>query len=135
MTSLTGQPLEICSVDPLTGYNRDGFCKNNEFDSGTHVVCAKLTDDFLKFTKSKGNNLITPRDDFPGLKDGQKWCLCALRWEEARRAGKAPPVILEATDKSALQFNNLKTYTKYAKKSGGKRTRRIRRIRQYTRSK
>ncbi len=113
--------MEICSLDPITGYDRDGYCKNNYDDSGTHVVCAKLTDDFLKFTKSKGNNLITVREGFPGLKPGQKWCLCGLRWEEARRAGKAPPVILEATEKSALRFNDYQTYKKYSKKSAGTR--------------
>ena len=137
MTSLNDKPLEICSIDPLTGYERDGFCKNNELDSGTHVVCAKLTEDFLKFTKSKGNNLITPREGFPGLKANQKWCLCGLRWEEARRAGKAPPVILEATHKSALRFNDYKTYLKYSSKSGGKHTKRKNRVKRgtYTRSK
>jgi hypothetical protein len=123
MTSLTGTPLTVCSRQPLTGYYRDGYCKNYPDDSGTHVVCAELTDDFLKFTKSKGNNLSTPRPGFPGLKAGQRWCLCASRWEEARRAGKAPPVILSATHKSALKFNKSLTYKRYARKHGTRKRR------------
>jgi len=115
MASLTDEPLVVCSTNPMTGYYRDGYCKNYNDDSGSHVVCAELTDEFLKFTKSRGNNLITPRGSFPGLKAGQRWCLCGLRWEEARKAGKAPPVILKAIHKSALRFNKLHTYRKYAK--------------------
>jgi len=129
MTSLNGTPLKVCSTNPMTGYYRDGFCKNTADDSGTHVVCSELTDDFLQFTKSRGNNLITPRNGFPGLKAGQQWCLCALRWEEARRAGKAPPVLLEATDKSSLRFNKLQTYKRYSRKSkrqNGTRRRKVR---------
>lgn len=122
MTSLNSTPLKVCSTNPLTGYYRDGYCKNYPDDSGTHVICARLTDDFLKFTKSRGNDLITPRNGFPGLKAGQRWCLCASRWEEARRAGKAPPVVLSATHKSALKFNNARTYKRYSK---SRRTRTI----------
>ena len=122
MTSLLDKPLAVCSKNPMTGYYRDGYCKNYPDDSGTHVVCAELTDDFLRFTKSKGNNLSTPRPGFPGLKAGQRWCLCASRWEEARRSGKAPPVILEATDKSALRFNKMETY-KNRKRGGSYRKR------------
>lgn len=122
MTSLNGRPLKLCSTNPLTGYYRDGYCKNYPDDSGTHVVCAELTDDFLQFTKMRGNNLISPRPGFPGLKAGQWWCLCASRWEEARQAGKAPPVILSATHKSALKFNKARTYKHYAK---SRRTRTI----------
>jgi len=129
MTSILDKPIEICSVNPMTGYNRDGYCTNMEGDSGTHVVCAKVTNKFLRFTKKKGNNLITPRNEFPGLKSGDKWCLCARRWEEARKAGVAPPVDLNATDKLALNFNNRKTYIKhrlatnsYTRKRGGKRS-------------
>lgn len=110
MTSILNEPIKLCSLNPLTGYKRDGYCTNIEGDSGTHVVCAKVTDNFLQFTKGKGNDLITPRNGFPGLKSGDKWCLCALRWEEARKAGAAPPVDLYSTDKSALKFNNLDTY-------------------------
>ena len=123
MTSILDKPLTVCSTNPLTGYYRDGYCKNYPDDSGTHVVCANLTNDFLKFTKSKGNNLSTPRNGFVGLKEGDRWCLCASRWEEARRAGKAPPINLSATDKSALKFNNKQTYKQYAK---NRKTRKMR---------
>jgi len=122
MTSLTKKPLKICSTQPMTGYYRDGYCRGLPDDSGTHVVCAKMTNEFLEFTKSKGNDLIRPTSTFPGLKEGDKWCVCALRWDEAAKASKAPPVDLEATDESALKFNNLKTYTQTRKtSSGGKR--------------
>ena len=118
MTSLNNRTLKVCSTSPMTGYYRDGYCKNLPDDAGTHVVCAKMTDEFLKFTKSRGNNLSTPRSGFPGLKSGQKWCLCARRWTEAFKANKAPPVILDATDRSALKFNRLSTYKKYVAKGG-----------------
>ena len=121
MTSILNEPIEICSLNPVTGYNRDGLCTNSEGDSGTHVVCAEVTDRFLGFTKEQGNDLITPHNGFPGLKSGDKWCLCARRWEEARKAGVAPPVDVHATDKSALKFNTLNTYLKHTRKKGGKR--------------
>jgi len=129
MSSILNEPIKICSLNPLTGYNRDGYCKNMDGDYGTHVVCAQVTDSFLDFTKNQGNNLITPHGEFPGLKSGDKWCLCARRWEEARKAGVAPPVDLYATDKSALKFNNLNTYlenkletSSYTRKKGGNRS-------------
>ena len=122
MTSILNKPLKLCSKEPLTGYMRDGYCRNRPDDSGTHVVCAKMTDEFLEFTKSKGNDLITPSSNFPGLKEGDKWCVCAHRWDEANKADKAPPVDLEASDKSALKFNRLNTYTRKLSK-GGRRTR------------
>jgi len=125
MTSIFNEPIKICSLNPLTGYNRDGYCKNMDGDYGTHVVCAKVTDKFLDFTKKQGNDLITPHSDFPGLKSGDKWCLCARRWEEARKAGVAPPVDIYATDKSALNFNTRNTYLEHklqTRKKGGKRT-------------
>ena len=114
--SITGSPLEICSRNPLTGYARDGYCSQRPDDQGTHVVCARVTDEFLQFTKKKGNNLITPspESNFPGLKSGDRWCLCALRWAEAERAGKAPPVILKATHESAQQFNPKSLYEQHA---------------------
>jgi len=129
MTSVLNEPIKICSLNPVTGYNRDGYCTNLEDDSGTHVVCAKVTNDFLQFTKKQGNDLITPQNGFPGLKSGNKWCLCARRWEEANQAGVAPSVDLSATDKSALKFNSLDTYVEHKldtdnytrKKGGGKR--------------
>jgi hypothetical protein len=129
MTSILNEPIKICSLNPVTGYNRDGYCTNTEGDYGTHVVCAQVTDNFLDFTKNQGNNLITPHNGFPGLKSGDKWCLCARRWEQARKAGVAPPVDLHATDKSALNFNPLNTYlnhksatNSYTRKKGGKRS-------------
>jgi uncharacterized protein (DUF2237 family) len=109
----------------VTGYNRSGYCTNTEGDYGTHVVCAKVTKEFLDFTKKQGNDLISPQGDFPGLKSGNKWCLCARRWEEARKAGVAPPVDLHATDKSALTFNTRNIYLQHklqTRKKGGKRT-------------
>lgn len=138
MTSLTNELLKVCSVNPVTGYNRDGYCRNLPDDSGiipssgrdtsadasisdTHVVCAKMTDEFLKFTKTRGNDLMTAQPGFPGLKSGQKWCVCANRWNEAANANKAPLVDLQASNKSALKFNTLKTYRKYSLRSGGKR--------------
>jgi len=116
MTSLGNRPLKVCSMNPITGYSRDGYCRNLAGDAGTHVVCAEMTDEFLQFTKSRGNDLVSPRPGFPGLLQGQKWCLCANRWEEARRANKAPPIDLYASDKSALKFNKLSTYLKYSMK-------------------
>jgi uncharacterized protein (DUF2237 family) len=129
MTSLKGTPLQVCSLNPLTGYYRDGYCKNFPNDTGTHVVCASMTDEFLQYTKTKGNNLITPSAGFPGLKQGDKWCVCATRWEEARKANKAPPVDLAATDSSALQFNSLETYAKAQTRGGKRRKRKARKTR------
>ena len=125
MTSILNKDLKVCSTAPLTGYARDGYCKNRPDDSGTHVVCAKMTDEFLQFTKSKGNNLSTPSPTFPGLKEGDKWCVCAHRWDEANRADKAPPVDLDATDKSALKFNTLNTYTRKLSRGGRKKTKKF----------
>ena len=124
MTSLTNRKLKMCSLNPVTGYSRDGYCKNLPGDTGTHVVCAQLTNEFLNFTKSKGNNLMTPQPGFPGLKHGNRWCLCANRWNEAMKANKAPLIDLDASDKSALKFNNLKTYRKYSLKMKTRRNRR-----------
>jgi len=83
--NVLGNPLKICGTSPVTGFNRDGFCTAGPTDVGTHVVCARVTDEFLQFTKTRGNDLITsaPQYDFPGLKEGDRWCLCALRWREA----------------------------------------------------
>jgi uncharacterized protein (DUF2237 family) len=101
--NLLGTDLQACSFDPLTGYLRDGCCHTRSDDSGSHVVCAKVTADFLAFSLTRGNDLITPRPEwrFPGLKPGDRWCLCASRWLEAYAAGVAPPVVLEATHEKA----------------------------------
>ncbi|MEM8583071.1 MAG: DUF2237 domain-containing protein [Bacteroidota bacterium] len=104
-----GQDIVSCSTNPMTGFYRDGCCRTGEEDRGTHVVCARMTEAFLTFTKSRGNDLSTPnpRYRFPGLKPGDQWCLCALRWREAYEAGVAPPVVLEATHEKALRYVSL----------------------------
>lgn len=102
-------PLEACSTAPLTGFFRDGCCNTGPQDLGLHVVCAEVSAEFLAFSRAAGNDLSTPRPDygFAGLKPGDRWCLCAARWEEARRAGVAPRVLLEATHEAALQVTTL----------------------------
>jgi len=102
--NVLGGALLPCSVAPLTGFFRDGCCNTGPQDHGLHVVCAKVSAEFLAFSQRRGNDLSTPRPEygFAGLKPGDRWCLCAARWEEARRAGFAPPVLLEATHIAAL---------------------------------
>ncbi len=109
MNNVLGTPLQPCCTDPLTGFYRDGICRTGPLDTGRHVVCAVMTEEFLTFTKSRGNDLSTPLPayDFPGLKPGDGWCLCALRWKEAYEAGVAPPVRLEATHEAALRYVSL----------------------------
>ena len=107
--------LQDCGISPMTGFYRDGCCNTGPGDVGTHTVCAIMTDEFLEYSKSKGNDLITPRPefDFPGLKAGDAWCLCALRWEEARQAGCAPRVKLTSTNIKTLEmleFDDLKAH-------------------------
>jgi uncharacterized protein (DUF2237 family) len=113
-----GQPLIACSRDPLTGFYRDGCCNTGPQDRGQHTVCAVMTDSFLQFSQARGNNLITPRPqyNFPGLKPGDRWCLCASRWKEAYEAGVAPPVVLEATAEATLEFIELETLIEFAVK-------------------
>lgn len=103
--NVLGTELKSCCTDPMTGFYRDGYCRTGIDDTGRHTVCVKVTDDFLQFSKSVGNDLSTPRPEFafPGLKEGDQWCLCVLRWREALHAGVAPQVVLEATHESALQ--------------------------------
>jgi uncharacterized protein (DUF2237 family) len=103
--NVLGGPLLPCSVAPLTGWFRDGCCNTDARDQGLHVVCCEMTEAFLAFSLRAGNDLSTPRPEygFPGLQPGDRWCVCAARWEEARRAGVAPPVLLEATHEAALQ--------------------------------
>ncbi|MBE7939714.1 MULTISPECIES: DUF2237 domain-containing protein [Ramlibacter] len=111
MTALNvlGTELVACSYDPLTGFFRDGCCHTDEQDHGTHVVCARMTADFLAYSRSRGNDLVTARPEyrFAGLRPGDRWCLCALRWKEALAAGVAPPVHLEATHAKALEIVTL----------------------------
>ena len=115
--NVLGKKLEVCSLEPLTGYFRDGSCTHCETDSGQHTLCAEMTDEFLQFSKEKGNDLTTPRLEFnfPGLKAGDRWCLCASRWLESADAGSAPAVILEATNERALdviEISDLKYHAK-----------------------
>jgi uncharacterized protein len=107
--NVLGGPLEACCMSPKTGHLRDGFCHTDINDRGSHTVCAEVTSEFLMFSRSMGNDLITPRPemDFPGLKAGDRWCLCVSRWEEAFLAGVAPPVILAATHENALDVLEL----------------------------
>ena len=114
--NILGQALQPCSIDPLTGFYRDGDCRTGPDDAGVHVICARMTQEFLDFSKSRGNDLITPRPEFmfPGLNDGDQWCLCATRWQEALEAGVAPPVILDSTHISALEFVNMRDLEAHA---------------------
>lgn len=121
MTTITaqnvfGNPLIACCTDPMTGYFRDGYCRTASSDQGTHVVCAVMTEKFLAFTRSRGNDLSAtiPHWNFPGLRPGDGWCLCILRWLEAEKAGVAPKVKLEATDARALDYSSLEMLETYA---------------------
>jgi len=107
--NVLGTELVECSLNPLTGYLRDGCCNTDEHDRGLHVVCARVTREFLEFSTRRGNDLMTarPQFGFPGLKPGDRWCLCALRWREAFEAGVAPPVVLESTHERALEVVTL----------------------------
>ena len=107
--NVLGEPLQPCSMSPLTGFYRDGCCKTGEDDQGKHIVCAEMTEDFLNYTKSRGNDLSTaiPQFGFLGLNPGDQWCLCASRWKEALDAGMAPPVRLRATHEAALEIVSL----------------------------
>jgi uncharacterized protein (DUF2237 family) len=114
-----GGPLDICCTNPKTGYFRDGLCRNVLHDVGTHTVCAIMTDEFLQFSASRGNDLITPikHYQFPGLKAGDRWCLCITRWIQAEKSNKAPKIILEATHEKSLEYVELDTLVKYEFKS------------------
>lgn len=114
--NVLGSALQCCCTDPLTGFYRDGYCLTGDQDTGRHVVCAQVTESFLRFSLSMGNDLITPRPEFrfPGLKPGDGWCLCALRWKEAYDAGVAPPVYLQRTHEKALQYLSLQQLKEHA---------------------
>lgn len=116
--NILGTPLQTCSTDPVTGWFRDGCCETQSADRGRHLVCAIMTEDFLIFSKAKGNDLSTPRPEysFPGLKAGDQWCLCLDRWKEAHVAGSAPLVVLEATHEIALERVELETFQAFAVK-------------------
>lgn len=114
--NVLGDTLQPCSFNPITGFFRDGCCETRIHDKGRHIICARVTDEFLKFSKSLGNDLITPRPDyqFAGLKAGDFWCLCLERWQEALKAGCAPPISLAATHEIALERITLETLKKHA---------------------
>lgn len=107
--NVLGTELQPCSYDPMTGYYRTGCCENRGDDPGLHTVCARVTDDFLEFSRARGNDLITPMPQygFAGLRPGDQWCLCATRWKEAFDAGRACGVVLEATHLSTLEYIDL----------------------------
>ena len=114
--NVLGSELKSCCTDPMTGFFRDGYCRTGPTDVGKHTVCILATDEFLQYSKSAGNDLSTPMPqyDFPGVKDGDKWCLCVTRWQEALEAGMAPQVDLEATHESALQVVRLEDLKQYS---------------------
>ena len=104
--NILGGELQPCSMDPVTGFFRDGCCNTGSGDVGVHTVCVVVTESFLEFSKSRGNDLSTPQPQlgFPGLKPGDRWCLCAARWQEALESGNAPDVVLEATNVASLEW-------------------------------
>ena len=114
--NVLGGDLQVCSLAPRTGFFRDGCCRTGRDDVGLHIVCSEVTDEFLEFSKSRGNDLSTPIPEyaFPGLKSGDRWCLCVQRWQEAHEAGVAPAVVLEATHISTLEFVELDVLREYA---------------------
>jgi uncharacterized protein (DUF2237 family) len=115
-SNVLGTPLETCCTSPMTGFYRDGMCNTGAGDFGAHTVCAQVTADFLAFSKARGNDLSTPVPafDFPGLKPGDRWCLCASRWKEALDAGMAPRVVLASTHASTLEYVSLSDLKQYA---------------------
>lgn len=114
--NVLGTPLVPCSMQPRTGFFRDGCCNTGRGDVGLHLVCAVMTEEFLAFSRSRGNDLSTPRPEmhFPGLRPGDRWCLCVERWREAHAAGAAPAVVLDATHISTLEFVELETLREHA---------------------
>jgi len=114
--NVLGTPLKPCCKFPMTGFYRDGYCRTGDEDLGRHTVCIRLTQEFLEFSKEAGNDLSTPRPDldFPGLIEGDQWCLCALRWQEAFENDAAPKVVLEATHESSLEYIDLKDLKAHA---------------------
>ncbi len=113
--NILGTELQRCSVNPMTGFLRDGCCNTNHLDKGIHTVCAILTDEFLQFSLSRGNDLVTarPEYDFPGLKAGDRWCLCALRWKEAYEAGVATPIDPHASHQKSLELIDINILKQY----------------------
>lgn len=122
-TNVLGSALAPCSLDPLTGYLRDGCCRGDPSDRGMHVICARMTAEFLEFSRQQGNDLVTPRPEFgfAGLRPGDQWCVCATRWREAYDAGVAPDVVLEATNLNALGVVALHELRAHAVDAAGER--------------
>jgi uncharacterized protein (DUF2237 family) len=114
--NIFNEDIEECCTNPITGFYRDGFCNTDQLDFGTHTVCTLITNDFLEFSKSMGNDLSTPRPefDFPGLKEGDKWCVCANRWLEAHENGKAPMVYLRKSHQKSTSIIDIEILKKYA---------------------
>lgn len=114
--NVLGEPLQSCCTNPMTGFYRSGSCETGPQDFGAHVVCAEVNAEFLAFSKLRGNDLSTPQPDFgfPGLKPGDRWCLCAARWVEAQEAGMAPPVKLTATHERVLEFISFEVLKQHA---------------------
>jgi uncharacterized protein len=114
--NVLGEPLQLCSIKPITGFYRNGCCDTGTRDVGSHTVCVVMTAEFLDFSKSRGNDLSTPLPEFgfPGLKSGDRWCLCAPRWQEAFEANQAPRVVLRATHEGALTYCSLADLKRFA---------------------
>ena len=114
--NVLGEPLDTCSIKPMSGFYRDGCCNTGKEDIGSHTVCVVMTSEFLEFSKSRGNDLSTPLPElgFPGLKPGDRWCLCAPRWQEAFEANQAPRVVLRATHEAALAYCSLADLKRFA---------------------
>lgn len=114
--NVLGEPLQSCSDEPLTGFFRDGCCRTGRQDLGAHVICARVTAEFLEYSRRRGNDLVTPQpaSGFPGLRPGDRWCLCAARWKEALAAGVAPRVVLQATHVQALEIVEMEDLKRHA---------------------
>lgn len=114
--NVLGEPLADCGFDPVTGFYRDGCCQVGPDDLGVHAVCSEVTREFLEFSRQQGNDLSTPRPEFgfPGLRPGDRWCLCAARWQEAFEAGAAPRIVLQATHETALEHSSLADLKRHA---------------------
>jgi uncharacterized protein (DUF2237 family) len=114
--NVLGEALQVCGFEPETGFYRDGHCRTDAHDRGRHTVCARVTREFLEYSRQQGNDLVTPQPEygFPGLRPGDRWCLCAARWKEALDAGAAPSVVLMATHEKTLEVVSLEDLKRYA---------------------
>lgn len=114
--NVLGLPIELCCMDPVTGFFRDGHCYTGPYDHGRHTVCALMTEEFLTYSVAAGNDLVTPMPqyEFPGLQPGDRWCLCAMRWQQAHEAGQAPRLYLRATHQKTLEIMPLAVLKQFA---------------------